>query len=74
MLYKYDGKGPELGQGTYVSEEALVVGNVKIGDNCYIGHVAVLRGDYGSILIGPGTAVEEGAIHPRAATRDLSRW
>ena len=62
MLYKFDGKNPEIGQGTYVSEEALVIGDVKIGDNCYIGHGAILRGDYGSILIGPGTAVEEGAI------------
>ena len=62
MLYKFDGKSPEIGQGTYVSEEALVIGDVKIGDNCYIGHGAILRGDYGSIFIGPGTAVEEGAI------------
>jgi carbonic anhydrase/acetyltransferase-like protein (isoleucine patch superfamily) len=62
LLCKFDGKSPEIGQGTYVSEEALVVGDVKIGDNCYVGHGAILRGDYGSILIGPGTAVEEGAI------------
>lgn len=51
MLFKFDGKYPEIGQGTFVSEEALVIGNVKIGDNR---HVATLRGDYGSILIGPG--------------------
>ncbi len=62
MLYKFDGKSPEIGQGTYVSEEALVIGDVKIGNNCYVGHGAILRGDYGSISIGPGTAVEEGAI------------
>jgi carbonic anhydrase/acetyltransferase-like protein (isoleucine patch superfamily) len=62
LLYKFDGRKPEIGQGAYVSEEALVIGNVKIGDNCYIGHGAILRGDYGSIHIGPGTAVEEGVI------------
>jgi carbonic anhydrase/acetyltransferase-like protein (isoleucine patch superfamily) len=62
LLYAFDGKSPETGKETYVSEKALVIGNVKIGDNCYIGHGAILRGDYGSILIGPGTAVEEGAI------------
>ena len=62
MLYRFDGKRPEIGQGTYVSEEALVIGDVKIGNNCYVGHGAILRGDYGSISIGPGTAVEEGAI------------
>ena len=62
MLYKFDGKSPEVGQETYVSEDALVLGDVRIGDNCYIGHGAILRMDYGSIFIGPGTAVEEGAI------------
>jgi carbonic anhydrase/acetyltransferase-like protein (isoleucine patch superfamily) len=62
LLYKFDGKSAEIGQGTYVSEEALVIGDVKIGDNCYVGHGAILRGDYGSIFIGTGTAVEEGAI------------
>jgi carbonic anhydrase/acetyltransferase-like protein (isoleucine patch superfamily) len=62
LLYKFDGKNPEIGQGAYISEEAIVIGDVKIGDNCYIGHGAILRGDYGSIIVGQGTAVEEGAI------------
>jgi carbonic anhydrase/acetyltransferase-like protein (isoleucine patch superfamily) len=62
LLYTFDGKNPDIGKGTYVSEEALVIGDVKIGDNCYIGHGAILRGDYGSIFIGSGTAVEEGVI------------
>jgi phenylacetic acid degradation protein len=62
MLYKFDGKGPTSGKDTYVSELASVIGDVHIGDNCYIGHGAILRGDYGTIEIGDGTAVEEGAI------------
>ena len=62
MLYAFDGKCPDIGKKTYVSEEALVIGDVKIGDNCYVGHGAILRGDYGSIFIGSGTAVEEGVI------------
>ena len=62
MLYSFDGKQPVIGKDTYVSEHALVIGDVIIGDNCYIGHGAILRGDYGTIEIGSGTAVEEGAI------------
>jgi carbonic anhydrase/acetyltransferase-like protein (isoleucine patch superfamily) len=39
---------------------------VVIGSDCYIGHAAIVRGDYGSIRIGAGTAVEENAtIHIR---------
>ncbi|KAF1085292.1 putative lipopolysaccharide biosynthesis O-acetyl transferase WbbJ [Sporotomaculum syntrophicum] len=62
MLYSFDGKQPVIGKDTYVSEQALVIGDVKIGDNCYIGHGAILRGDYGTIEIGSGTAVEEGVV------------
>jgi len=62
LIYAFDGHTPEIGEGTYISETAMVIGNVKIGDNCYIGHGAILRGDYGRIEIGSETAVEEGVI------------
>lgn len=62
MLYEFDGKQPALGKETYISELANVIGDVIIGDNCYIGHGVILRGDYGRIEIGNGTAVEEGVI------------
>jgi carbonic anhydrase/acetyltransferase-like protein (isoleucine patch superfamily) len=62
MLYEFDGKRPTIGRETYVSDLATVIGDVVIGDNCYIGHGAILRGDYGRIEIKDGTAVEEGAV------------
>lgn len=62
MIYAFDGKTPHIGKETYVSETATVIGNVTIGDHCYIGHGSILRGDYGEIRIGSKTAVEEGVI------------
>ena len=62
MLYKFAGKRPAVGEGSYVSDLARVIGDIVIGKNCYIGHGAILRGDYGRIEIGDGTAVEEGVI------------
>jgi len=62
MLYRFDGKQPTVGKDTYVSDLARVIGDVFIGRNCYIGHGAILRADYGRIEIGDGTAVEEGVI------------
>lgn len=62
MLYEFDGKRPRAGNTSYVSDIARVIGDVVIGDRCYIGHGAILRGDYGRIEIGDGTAVEEGVI------------
>jgi carbonic anhydrase/acetyltransferase-like protein (isoleucine patch superfamily) len=62
MLYEFDGRIPVVSPLAYVSELATVIGDVVIAENCYIGHGAILRGDYGRIEIGPGTAVEEGVI------------
>lgn len=62
MLYSFRNREPRIGKKTYVSEHALLIGDVRIGDNCYIGHGAILRGDYGSIEIESGTAVEEGVV------------
>ena len=59
MLYAFDGRKPEIGRDVYISDEAVVIGDVKIGDGCYVGPGAILRGDYGRIEIGSGTAVEE---------------
>ena len=72
MLYKFDGKQPVVGKNSYVSNIASVIGDVVIGDNCYIGHGAILRGDYGRIEIGDGTAVEEGVIF-HAPPNDVNR-
>jgi carbonic anhydrase/acetyltransferase-like protein (isoleucine patch superfamily) len=62
MIYRFDGKEPVFGAGTYVSETAIVIGDVRIGTGCYIGHGAILRGDYGTIIIGDDGAIEEGVI------------
>ncbi|MCX5811760.1 MAG: gamma carbonic anhydrase family protein [Proteobacteria bacterium] len=62
MFYRFDGKQPVFGNGTYISETALIIGDVRIGNDCYIGHGVILRGDYGTIEIGDETAVEEGVV------------
>jgi carbonic anhydrase/acetyltransferase-like protein (isoleucine patch superfamily) len=64
-----------VGTGTYVSELAHVIGDVIIGDHCDIGHGAVVRGDYGRIVIGDETAVEEGVIihAPPGDTQSIGR-
>jgi carbonic anhydrase/acetyltransferase-like protein (isoleucine patch superfamily) len=61
-IYAFEGKKPRIGSGAYVAPSAQVIGEVVIGKECYVGHGAILRGDYGRIEIGEGTAVEEGVI------------
>ena len=62
MFYSFDGKAPSVGNGTYVSETAQIIGDVTIGRNCYIGHGAILRGDYGTIEVGNEAVIEEGVL------------
>ena len=71
-LWEYEGKKPTLGKGTFVFPTADVIGDVVIGKECYIGPGARIRGDYGSIRIGNGTAVEENVvIHARPGEETL---
>jgi len=67
-IYSFEGAQPDIATSAYVSPTAQVIGHVTIGERCYVGHGAILRGDYGSIEIGDETAVEEAVIvHARPA-------
>jgi len=61
-LYTFEGQQPQVGEGSFIAESATVIGNVVIGKNVYVGHGVILRGDYGTIVVGDGTALEEGVI------------
>ena len=62
VLYRFEGKEPKIGEGTYVSQSAEVIGDVTIGEQCYVGPGAIIRGDYGRIVIGDKTSVEENCV------------
>ena len=61
-VYEIDGKRPRIGAGTWVAPSADIIGDVEIGENCYIGFGAVIRGDFGKIRIGGESLVEEGVV------------
>ncbi len=62
MIYEFEGKRPKIGRGTYVHESAVIIGDVTIGERCFIAPGAVLRGDYGTIAIGDATAIEDNVV------------
>jgi len=61
-IYEFEGKQPVIGDGTYVSETADIIGDVVIGKRCYIGPGAKIKGDYGSVIIGDETSVQENCV------------
>ncbi|RTZ94408.1 MAG: gamma carbonic anhydrase family protein [Deltaproteobacteria bacterium] len=60
--YVFDDRAPRVGNESFVADSADVIGDVRIGDRCYVGFGAILRGDYGKIVVGDETAVEEGCL------------
>lgn len=61
-VYEFEGKRPSIGKGTYVHPEATIIGEVIIGEGCYIAPGARIRGDWGRIEIGPGSNVQENCV------------
>lgn len=59
MLYEFEGKCPRVESSSFVHPSAVLIGAVTIGKKCFIGPGAVLRGDYGSIIIGDGSNVQD---------------
>lgn len=61
---------PKIGEHNYIADSAEIIGDVTIGNNCYIGHGARIRGDYGAIVIGDYSIVEDNCIiHARPEER-----
>jgi phenylacetic acid degradation protein len=65
-VYEFEGRRPKIGKNVYVHPSADIIGLVTLGDDCYVAPGARIRGDYGEILIGRGTSIEENCvIHAR---------
>lgn len=58
-IYKFNGFIPVVKESSFVHPQAVVTGNVFIGENVYIGPGAAIRGDWGKIVIEDGANVQE---------------
>ena len=61
-IYEFGGRVPPIGEDIYIHPLAEVIGKVTIHDGCWVGPGARLRGDYGEILIGEGTSIEDNCV------------
>ena len=62
LIKEVRGFVPSIGKNTYLAENATIVGDVEIGDDCSIWFSAVLRGDVNSIRIGDRVNVQDGSV------------
>jgi len=56
------GKTPVLGNNAYLAENATLIGDVTMGENCSVWFQAVVRGDVNFIRIGNQVNIQDGAI------------
>lgn len=59
IVRAYGGKEPRVGSRVFLAENAAVIGDVEIGDDCSIWYGTVIRGDVNAIRIGPRSNVQD---------------
>ncbi len=62
LIKSVRGCTPVFGANCYLAENATVVGDVVMGDDCSVWFTAVIRGDVNSIRIGNKVNVQDGAV------------
>jgi carbonic anhydrase/acetyltransferase-like protein (isoleucine patch superfamily) len=62
LIYPIKGIAPKFGKNCFLAENATVVGEVEMGDNCSVWFNAVVRGDVHYIRIGNNVNIQDGVI------------
>jgi len=62
LIKEVRGFVPEIGENTFLADNATIIGDVVIGKDCSIWFATVLRGDVNSIRIGNRVNIQDGSI------------
>ncbi len=73
LIKSVRGFTPQFGENCFFAENATLIGEVEMGNNCSVWFQAVVRGDVNSIHIGNDVNIQDGAIihatYEKAATQ-----
>ncbi len=59
LIKEVRGFTPKFGNDCWFAENATIVGEVELGDNCTVWFSAVVRGDVNSITVGNNTNIQD---------------
>lgn len=62
IIKELNGNKPVFGNDCFIAENAVIIGEVEMGDQCSIWYNAVIRGDVHYIKMGNKVNVQDGAI------------
>jgi phenylacetic acid degradation protein len=68
--YAIEGVIPVVHPSAYVHPTAVLIGDVHVGPNCYVGPLASLRGDFGRIVLQAGANVQDNCVMHGFPQRD----
>src|SRR5689334_16894257 len=68
--YRLEGFIPVIHPTAFVHPQAVLIGDVIVGARCYVGPGASLRGDFGRIVVGAGSNVQDGCIMHAFPSKD----
>ena len=68
--YSFEGITPVVHPGAFVHESAVLIGDVWIGEGCYVGPCAVMRGDFGRVILGKGANFQDTCVAHSFPGRD----
>ena len=60
--YSIEGVVPVIDPSAFVHPEAVLIGDVIVGPDCYVGPCAVLRGDFGRIVLERGSNLQDTCV------------
>ena len=61
-LYEFDDKRPRVPDDSFVHPQAVLIGDVEIGHECFIAPGASIRADFGPVIIGNRSNVQDNAV------------
>ncbi|OGP88294.1 MAG: hypothetical protein A2031_00530 [Deltaproteobacteria bacterium RBG_19FT_COMBO_43_11] len=61
-LYEFDGKRPQVPPDSFVHPNAVLIGDVKIGHECLIAPGVSIRADFGPVVIGDRSNVQDNSV------------
>lgn len=61
-IRSYKGIAPQIGKRVYIDSSAVLVGDIKVGDDSSIWPLVAARGDVNHIHIGERTNVQDGSV------------
>lgn len=62
ILHPVNNIYPSFGQNCFLADNAVIIGDVIMGDQCSVWWSAVIRGDVNSIRIGHRVNIQDGAV------------